>query len=238
MNRNLQRSIQIAFLALFLFLIATGKVQLWMGLFLFAIFASFLIGRVYCGWICPIHTVMRGITSIKKKLHMKSMKLPLFLTKPWIRFLTLGLFIAIFIFTMITGKKLPVLPAFFTIGIVLTILFPEELWPRYLCPYGTIISIPTSTARHTMHVDQNLCNNCVVCQRVCPAKAVKKGESHREIIKGDCLVCMECSRMCKQNAIKYNRIHSKPINTYIYPHKNPCFLRQGLAYKLQRNHST
>jgi len=78
---------QIAFLALFIILFVKGKVQLWMGLFLFAIIVSFLLGRVYCGWICPINTVMKGVTWIKKKLHIKNIEISVFLTKPWVRFL-------------------------------------------------------------------------------------------------------------------------------------------------------
>ena len=97
MKRNFQRIMQIAFLALFIILFVKGKVQLWMGLFLFAIIVSFLLGRVYCGWICPINTVMKGVTWIKKKLHIKNIEISVFLTKPWVRFFTLGLFIAIFV---------------------------------------------------------------------------------------------------------------------------------------------
>jgi ferredoxin-type protein NapH len=203
LKRNFQRIMQIAFLALFIILFVKGKVQLWMGLFLFAIIASFLLGRVYCGWICPINTVMKGVTWIKKKLHIKNIEVSVSLTKPWVRFLTLGLFIAIFVFTMVSGKKLPVLPALFTIGIILTFFFSEELWHRYFCPYGTIMSFPASKARYAMYIDPNLCNNCGICKRVCPAKAVEKREHHNEILKGNCLICMECSVKCKQNAISY-----------------------------------
>lgn len=203
MKRSLQTVIQIAFLALFIFLLVNGKAQLWMGLFLVGIIVSFLLGRVYCGWICSINTVLRAITWIKKKLHIKSLKTPEFLTKPWVRFLALGLFVAIFIFIMVTGKKLPVLPILFTIGVILTFFFPESLWHSYLCPYGTIIHIPALKSAHCMSINAEKCNNCGACKRVCPSKAIEKNENHHEIIKGDCLVCMDCSISCKQNAISY-----------------------------------
>lgn len=203
MKRYLQAVIQIAFLALFIFLLANGKAQLWMGLFLLGIIASLLLGRVYCGWICSINTVLKGITWIKKKLHIKSLNTPQFLTKPWVRFLALGLFVVIFIFTMVTGKRLPVLPILFAIGVILTFFFPESLWHCYLCPYGTIIRIPALKSAHYMSINAGKCNNCGACKRVCPSKAIVKNESHHEIIKGDCLVCMDCSIICKQHAISY-----------------------------------
>ena len=205
MKKNLQFSLQAIFLALFVFLIVNGKVQLWKGLFVLSVLAIFLLGRVYCGWICPISTVMRGITWIKKKLHIKSVRIPAWLIKPWTRILVLGLFIAVFIFTMVSGKKLPVLPILFAVGVVLTLFFPEELWHRYLCPYGTTMSILARKSKYAMTITPELCNSCGMCMRVCPAKAVEKHEGYYEILKRDCLVCMECSRLCKQKAISYDK---------------------------------
>lgn len=205
--KYIQLALQLAFLALFLFLIIKGGVQLWMVAFIIGILVAFLLGRVYCGWLCPINTVMRGITWIKKKLRIKSVGIPVFLTKPWIRISVLGLFIAVFIFTMTSGKKLPILPTFFAIGIILTLFFPEELWHRYLCPYGTIMSFPARKAKYAMQIDSHLCNNCGRCLRTCPAKAVTKGELHYAILKKDCIVCLECSRACRQNSIRFNIIN-------------------------------
>ena len=203
MKKHIQFIGQAVFFVLFIFLMIIGKVQLWMGLFLISVLAALVFGRVYCGWICPINTVMKVITWIKKKLRIKNARIPLWLTKPWIRLFVLGLFAALFAFVMVSGKKLPVLPALLAIGGALTFFFPEELWHRYLCPYGTILSIPARKSKHTMTLDSELCNSCGMCQRVCPAKAVEKRELHYEILKKDCIVCMECSGICKKNAIAY-----------------------------------
>ena len=202
MKKGLQISIQILFLALFIILLIAGKPQLWMGLFLLGVLASFLFGRVYCGWICSINTILMGVTWLKKKLHIKNRKIPTILTKSWVRYLALGLFAAVFIFTMVSGKKLPVLPILFALGIGLTFFFHEELWHRYLCPYGTIIHFPASKAALYVSIDADKCNNCGACMRVCPSKAVEKLDKHH-IVKADCLVCMDCVTNCKQQAISY-----------------------------------
>lgn len=199
----LQLIVQAASLVLFIFLTIIGKVQVWMGIFVISIFAVFLLGRVYCGWICPINTATRCVSWLKKKLRVKSARIPGLLTKPWIRLTSLGLFITAFIFTMISGKKLPVLPALFALGIMLTLVFPEELWHRYLCPYGLILSLPARKSNRAMTIDSELCNGCGMCARVCPAKAVEKNERRHEFLRKECLVCMECSRACKQKAIHY-----------------------------------
>jgi polyferredoxin len=202
MKKTLQRIIQVLFLALFVFLIAKQKVQLWMALFVVSVLASFVFGRLYCGWACPINTVLGPITWMKKKLHIKSLPIPSFLAKTWVRILTLVLFITVFVFTMKTGKKLPVLPVLFGLGVFVTLFFPEEFWHRYLCPYGTILSLPSRTAKFHMTIDAEKCNNCNACSRVCPALAIGKSEKHF-IKKQDCLTCMQCERVCKQKAISF-----------------------------------
>jgi len=200
----LQLTIQMLFLALFVFLFLKGKVQIWMGLLMLGVAASFIFGRIYCGWICSINTVLVGVSWFKRKLHIKSLAIPEFFKRSWVRYLAFSLFIIVFIFTITTGKKLPVLPALFGLGILLTILFPAEVWHRYICPYGTLLRLSSAQTKHGMQIDEGLCNSCGACQRVCPAKAIAKPESKPGIKKPDCLICMKCSRSCIKNAISYH----------------------------------
>jgi ferredoxin-type protein NapH len=203
MKKKIQLVTKIAFLTIFIFLIVTSRIQLWVGLFLVGVAASLLLGRVYCGWACPINTVMDGVTWLKKKLHIKGLKTPQLIRKPWIRYLVLGLFIAAFIMTIVTGKKIPALPALFAAGIILTFFFPGELWHRYLCPYGTILSLPASKAKYSMSIDQENCNSCGACIQSCPGEAFEKKQKQYTIKKGDCLVCLDCSIKCSQDTISY-----------------------------------
>ncbi len=209
MKNRLQLIIQLLFLAIFIFLIRSGQVQLWVILFVIGIIASIYLGRIYCGWFCPINTTMNGVTSIKKVLGVKKQKVPKFLTKPWIRYLVLFFFIAAFAFSMITGRAIPALPILFAAGVILTIFFPEELWHRYLCPYGAILSLPARKAKLSMEIDQEKCDSCGICKKVCPAGAVQVSEKVYSITGNNCLVCLDCSTYCRQGAISYRSYSSQ-----------------------------
>ncbi len=203
MKNTIQKIVQITTLALFILLIAVGKVQLWMGLLILGTLAAFIFGRFYCGWICSINTVLMGVTWVKKKLKIKSLEMPEFLKRPIVGYALFAAFIGVFALTFVTGKRFPLLPILSGTGILLTFLFPEELWHRCLCPYGTLMKVASLKTSSGMEIQEDLCNNCTACKRVCPANAVVKGETKHQIRKSDCLICFKCERSCKKNAIHY-----------------------------------
>lgn len=203
MSKIVQRGVQLLFLALFLTLMVLGRIQVWMGIFVVSAIASLLFSRFYCGWMCPINTLLKPVTWAKKKLHIKSFKVPKSLSSKWSRAFMLVLFLGVLVFTFKTGKRLPVLPVLVCLGFVLTLFFPEELWHHYLCPYGAIISLPSRKAKHAMKIDEEACINCGKCAKVCPSLAIVKEEKHHSIIKNECLVCRECVDACPNGAIAY-----------------------------------
>lgn len=46
------------FLSAFLFVLANGRMMLWLGLFGVSLLAALVFGRIYCGYVCPMNTVM------------------------------------------------------------------------------------------------------------------------------------------------------------------------------------
>lgn len=202
MKKKLQLFIQIAFLITFVYLFFINKVQMWMVIFLSGVFLSFFLGRVYCGWICPINTVMQWVTWAKNRWGIKSLPIPSFFTKSWLPLFVLGLFIGVFVFTITFNKSLPILPILFILGIVLTFFFPEKLWHGHLCPYGILLSFSTKKAIYGMKIDKDKCNNCGVCKRLCPTNSIEKTQEHHKINQSLCLVCIKCSDNCRQDAIK------------------------------------
>lgn len=202
MKKGIQRSVQVASLALFLVLLIKGKVQIWMIIFVSSTLLTLLFSRFYCGWICPINTLIRPISWIKKKMKIKRKKMPSWIERDILRIIVVVLFLATMAIVFITGKPLPVLPVLVGAGVILSIFFDEALWHHHLCPYGTILSITGKFSKKAVTIDAELCNNCRRCTRVCPANAIIVDEKH-QIIKKECLVCHECERVCNQAAISY-----------------------------------
>ncbi len=201
-NKVLQVTIQLLFLFLFGLLVFLGRPQIWMIIFIASVILAFTFSRIYCGYICPINTLMKPMNWIKQKFHLKDRKISPLLERPLTRILVVALFISLFLISTITGKKLPVLPAMVLLGSIITLFFHEELWHRYLCPYGLFLSLPSKKAKHFVSIQSDLCVNCTKCAQVCPSKAIIKIDKH-EVIKEDCLVCNECIRSCPTNAIQY-----------------------------------
>lgn len=203
MKKYMKKIVQIFFLGLFVFLIVTNRPQLWMGLFLIGIIGSFFFGRFYCGWICSINTIMDIVTSFKKKHGIKNKEIPQAIKNPFVRWGLLVLLFITSIFVMVTGKELPILHILFLLGILFTFFFHEELWHKFLCPYGGILNQSSKATKKGMTVNPKVCDNCGDCVESCPALAIEKNSKTHFINKTDCLVCMRCFKTCKPKAISY-----------------------------------
>lgn len=206
MAKILRTLTQILFLLLFIMLVITDKIQIWMGIFLLSFILALFLGRFYCSWLCPINTVMNMVTKVKIKFHLKSIPVPQFIKKPLFRYGMLIAFILAFAFVMASSRKLPILPTLFAVGVILTAFFPENLWHRYLCPYGTILQAIGKLSKRSYSINDSLCISCGICYRVCPSDAIQMNENSRKkysINRSECLVCGKCAEVCPKNVIRY-----------------------------------
>ncbi|MDW7670693.1 MAG: 4Fe-4S binding protein [Bacillota bacterium] len=202
-----QRWIQAAFLLLFLGAMAAGRVQLWMGVFLGGMVGALFFSRFYCGWICPINTLMEVVAWFYCKTGIKRKPVPGWVKSPVVRYGMLAVFVGILAMTLRTGRRLPVLPALLVLGVFLSLIYVPVMWHRYLCPYGTLLGFPGAFAKTKWLVNTEPCNGCGLCSRVCPAKAVTVGGTPKKAVINPalCLACTACAQACPTNAIVYER---------------------------------
>ena len=207
---NKRKIIQIITLIIFVALIVLGKVQLWMAVFLGGLLLSTVKGRLYCGYVCPINTVMELVDDDAAKRKRKRFKTQKWAKSNIIRVGILVLFFITFVFIQKTGKKLPVLPALFAIGILLTVFFEPSFWHRYLCPYGTLFSLFSKKSKVGFTIAEEGCIKCGMCVRNCPADAIKQEEKDAVpyIFKSECIVCGKCEAVCPTKVISYDKAKS------------------------------
>ena len=91
--------IRILFLALFIFLLANGKVVLWLALFGASLVVALIFGRIYCGYVCPMNTLMIPTEWLSKKLKLQTPNTPKWLKSGYLTWITL------FISILTTLKK-------------------------------------------------------------------------------------------------------------------------------------
>lgn len=192
----MKKILQFIFLIVFVVLIVRGVVQVWLGIFLLSLLLAPFLGRIYCGYICPINTLTESTQRFSKK---NKIKVPKWIKHPALRYVTLVLLLAIMVVSTRSGKKLPILPLLTAIGVFLSLFFEEALWHRYLCPYGALLSIFSKKTKKGYQVDPEKCISCGKCAKVCPDDAISGKIAL--IDKSECLICGRCERACPVNAI-------------------------------------
>ena len=204
-NQTARWLFQLFFLILFGFLALQGTIQVWLFILLAGIILSPFWGRVFCGWVCPMCTVFRGINWVYKKLSLDRLTWPSFLQKRGIRWFILILFVGIMIIGRRAGVELDMLLYVFALSIVFTLFFREPFWHRNVCPYGAPLSLAGKTARNHLEVNKDKCTGCGLCDRVCPSMAISEtNRGKREIDPAECLVCGQCKKVCPTGAIDWN----------------------------------
>lgn len=197
---------QLFFFSLFVALIYLNRLQLWILVFSIGVVVSIGFSRFYCGWTCPITTLSRPFIWFTDKFSIKRLNVPKKLQSMKIRLAILILFLGV----MITLRRLtidfPVLLLIALIGVAFMSVFDEELFHKYLCPYGVILSFASKHAVYRLAIDPEECVACGKCQDVCPNNTIDTLNSgKRSIAKKECLHCFKCQEVCPGQCIDYKK---------------------------------
>ena len=200
--------IRILFLALFLFLLVNGKVLLWLALFAVSLIAALIFGRVYCGYVCPMNTLMIPIEWLSKKLKLQTANAPKWLKNGYFTWITLGISVAV----MLLSKRLlhidlPILPFWLVMSILITLRYKPAVFHNLICPFGALQRTFGRFARLSEKVDKDACVGCKLCEKACPSNAiVVSSEDKKAAINiALCHQCSNCSQVCPKDAIHYSK---------------------------------
>lgn len=138
---KLKYVVQVLLLSAFFILLLSGKIKVWLFILIIGFCTSLLIGRVYCGWCCPVNTMNRFINMLYKRLRIKKRPVPLFLQDRLISTIFFTLLLSVFIFSLWYGKRFQLFVILTFAGVLVSIIFASSFWCNYLCPWGALFKI-------------------------------------------------------------------------------------------------
>lgn len=200
--------IRLLFLALFLVLILTGNMLFWLALFGVSLVASILFGRVYCGYACPMNTLMIPSEWLANKLKVQTDKTPKWLKSGVFAWVFLGLTIVIMVISQgVLHLNLPILLIWLLVSVLVTLRYKPEVFHNLICPFGTLQRTFGRFAILSKRVNSSSCIGCRLCEPVCPsgAIAVQNEDNKAEISNKLCHQCTNCADACPEAAIQYGK---------------------------------
>lgn len=123
----------------------------------------------FCKYICPAGTLEAGVPMVIADMSLRQIVGGLYVWK--IALCVLILVAAVFIY---------------------------RVFCRFICPLGAFYSLFNRIAVVGIKVDENKCNHCNACVRICKMDVKKLGDH-------ECIMCGECMNHCSACAISYCR---------------------------------
>jgi ferredoxin-type protein NapH len=175
------------------------------------VIAALILGRMFCGWICPVNTLIETAYSIKQPPAPKKG------ADTWAPYyvlasvLIISLIFSIPFFTMISPIGSLSRVVAFGIGIelllVLAILigewvFGKKAWCRLICPAGAMYGLIGRYRLLGVNVDKNACINCQNCRKVCSMQVNPASNTPLHVM--NCTNCADCITNCAKGALKFD----------------------------------
>jgi len=207
MQQKIRLGVQLVFLGIFIALMLLGKAQIWMVMIFTSIILAAFFGRFYCGWMCPMNTLMRPTSWLSKKLKLTKKEVPSVLKAKKIKYLAFITFLVglgYTIYTITQGRKFPLPLIIVPIALLVTFFINEKSWHTYFCPWGTLFSFTSRFSKY--NIKSSKCTGCSICAQKCPADAILVDKNKGTVSDPkNCLLCFQCTEKCPTNTLKYKK---------------------------------
>jgi len=207
LKNNLRSIIRIFFLILIFTLWSINKIEVWLFILLAGLLITPFMGRVYCGWICPIFTSIDIFSPIIKE--KKLQKYNKYFQKMVFKVVIFMMFLVVFFLTKKLDLAVPFFILLIPIGLLIAVLFGSSQW-HHICPFGIIFSLPARFATKGYNLISRDCSKCGLCVNKCANSCLILGKN-RPLYFGreHCLSCGKCKDSCPQNNISFGKLPLK-----------------------------
>ena len=174
---------------------------------------SLVVGRIFCGFACPMGALQELISQKnfpsdvksyqQNRLHLEVHSQIATRTR-WIfiSILFITSFLGVTLFSVInpmSGFLLTIgFPLFSLLLVSILSFFLYRPWCRFFCPFGAGSALCSQFAT-IKYRRTNDCTDCGKCELVCPTQ-----EAYRDSKKGECYFCNRCVDVCPHDAIHYD----------------------------------
>jgi len=182
---------------------------------------SFVFGKSFCSWLCPIGTISEYIgefgEKVQKKIFKRVIRIPKFIDYPLrsLKYLLLGFFTyAIFSMTVPALKMFLDSPYNLVADVKMYYFFAHisrlsliviaslfvlstiirNFWCRYLCPYGALLGFFSILSPNKIRRNPASCIDCGLCAKACPS--LIKVDKVKTVISDECSTCFNCVDVC------------------------------------------
>jgi polyferredoxin len=191
------------------------------------VLATLALGRFWCGWICPLGTVLDLLgTNVREAVPERFRKVKYFLlfvviaaallaSLPlmWLDPITIllrpmaGTIYPAIIRGMATSaisrSLQPLVHPVLALPLVIILglnLIARRFWCRYLCPLGALVALVSKFSWLKRSVRDN-CPRCQQCIAECPMDTISRGDLSSD--PGECLQCLSCLSRCPDASITF-----------------------------------
>lgn len=177
--------------------------------------STIFVGRMFCGYLCPLGTIQEAVFSPRGRKYRKQHQIPYFYEK---RFASLKYAILLITTALSIGGigyvyirlcpiyALSLLPRLAMPGLAVLLLiviagvFQERFWCRFLCPYAALMNIFQGLGklfglkRRKIHRNLERCVDCGICMLYCPMNLNIAEDEY--VHSAECIHCDVCANKC------------------------------------------
>ena len=176
-----------------------------------------VVGRVFCGWVCPMNMVTDLAGWLRSKLKLNDLFRLSRSTRYWIlgMALVLSAVLGVAAFEWVSPISMLHRELIYGVGMGLTaavgifvfdLLILKHGWCGHLCPLGAFYGLLGKRALLRVRFDERSCTHCGECARVCPEPQVlnlKQAAEHGMVTAGACTNCARCIPICPENSLDF-----------------------------------